>query len=45
MARGRRKQLERLDKMEALEQKEIIPVFRFEQISYTETEHLFFPVK
>lgn len=40
MARGRRKQLERLDKMEALEQKEIIPVFRFEQISYTETEHL-----
>lgn len=29
MARGRQKQLDRMDKMEALEQKEIIPQFHF----------------
>ena len=40
MARGRRKQLERMEKMEALDQKEIIPHFRFSSIPITNTEHL-----
>ena len=40
MARGRRKQLERMEKMEALDQKEITPYFRFQEISLTNTEHL-----
>ena len=40
MARGRQKQLDRMDKMEALEQKEIKPHFRFEALPLTTTEHL-----
>lgn len=40
MARGRQKQLNRLDKMEALEIKEIKPVFNFAGLALTETEHL-----
>lgn len=40
MARGRQKQLDRMDKMEALEQKEIKPVFRFRELPLTNTEHL-----
>ena len=40
MARGRQKQLERMDKMEALEQKEIKPHFRFDAVPLTTTEHL-----
>lgn len=40
MARGRQKQLDRMDKMEALEQKEIIPHFHFPALPLTNTEHL-----
>jgi ATPase subunit of ABC transporter with duplicated ATPase domains len=40
MARGRQKQLDRMDKMEALDQKEIKPVFRFLGLPVTTTEHL-----
>ena len=40
MARGRQKQLDRMDKMEALEQKEIKPHFRFDAVPLTTTEHL-----
>jgi len=40
MARGRQKQLDRMDKMEALEQKEIRPRFRFDAVPLTATEHL-----
>lgn len=40
MARGRQKQLDRLDKMEALEQKEIKPDFCFAGLPLTDTEHL-----
>ncbi len=40
MARGRQKQLDRMDKMETLEQKEIKPVFRFTGLPLTTTEHL-----
>lgn len=40
MARGRQKQLDRMDKMEALEQKEIIPYFQFSALPLTTTEHL-----
>lgn len=40
MARGRRKQLERMEKMEALDQKEITPYFHFPSIPLTNTEHL-----
>ena len=40
MARGRRKQLERMDKMEALNQKEITPYFHFPTVPLTNTEHL-----
>ncbi len=40
MARGRRKQLERMEKMEALDQKEIIPYFHFPEVPLTNTEHL-----
>ena len=40
MAKGRRKQLERMDKMEALNQKEIIPRFHFPELPLTNTEHL-----
>ena len=40
MARGRQKQLDRMNKMEALEQKEIIPHFHFPALPLTNTEHL-----
>lgn len=40
MARGRQKQLDRMEKMEALDQKEIIPHFHFPVLSLTNTEHL-----
>lgn len=40
MARGKQKQLDRMDKMEALEQKEIKPHFRFDAVPLTTTEHL-----
>ena len=40
MARGRQKQLDRMDKMEALEQKEIVPYFQFSELPLTTTEHL-----
>ena len=40
MARGRQKQLDRLDRMEALEQKEIKPHFSFLTLPSTNTEHL-----
>lgn len=40
MARGRQKQLDRMDKMEALEQKEIKPHFHFDTIPLTTIEHL-----
>lgn len=40
MAKGRRKQLEHMDKMAALEQKEIRPRFHFPAVALTNTEHL-----
>lgn len=40
MAKGRRKQLERMEKMEALDQKEITPYFHFPAVPLTNTEHL-----
>lgn len=40
MARGRQKQLDRMEKMEALDQKEIKPVFCFNSLAITKTEHL-----
>lgn len=40
MARGRQKQLARMDKLEALEQKEIKPYFQFASLPSTKTEHL-----
>ena len=40
MARGRQKQLDRMDKMEAMEQKEIKPHFKFPAAPLTTTEHL-----
>ncbi|MDC7291750.1 ATP-binding cassette domain-containing protein [Blautia schinkii] len=40
MARGRQKQLDRLDRMEALDEKEIKPVFRFSKLPLTDTTHL-----
>lgn len=40
MAKGRRKQLERMEKLEALDQKEITPCFHFPEVSLTNTEHL-----
>lgn len=40
MARGRRKQLERMDRMEALSQKEIRPAFHIKELPVTNTEHL-----
>lgn len=40
MARGRQKQLDRLNRMEALEQKEIKPYFSFATLPSTNTEHL-----
>ncbi len=41
MARGRRKQLERMEKMEALDQKEIRPYFHFPKMPIANTEQLF----
>ncbi|MGC4017818.1 MAG: ABC-F family ATP-binding cassette domain-containing protein [Muricomes sp.] len=40
MAKGRQKQLERMDKIETLEQKEIKPYFHFPELPLTATEHL-----
>ena len=40
MACGRKKQLDRMEKMEALDQKEIKPIFRFSTLPLTNTEHL-----
>ena len=40
MAKGRRKQLERMDRLEALDQKEITPHFRFPAKPLTDAEHL-----
>lgn len=40
MARGRQKQLDRMEKLEALDQKEVIPVFRFAELPFTNTDHL-----
>lgn len=40
MATGRQKQLDRMDKMEAIEQKEIVPFFHFREMPLTNTEHL-----
>ena len=40
MARGRQKKLDRMDKMEAIEQKEIKPHFKFPADPLTATEHL-----
>lgn len=40
MARGRQKQLDRMEKMEALNQKEIRPTFHFPCLPVTKTEHL-----
>lgn len=40
MARGRQKQLDRMEKMEALDQKEIKPYFHFPELPLTNTEHL-----
>ena len=40
MARGRQKQLDRMEKLEALNQKEIIPHFHFPALSVTNSEHL-----
>lgn len=40
MAKGRRKQLERMDKMEALEQKEIRPRFHFPELPLADTVQL-----
>lgn len=40
MARGRQKQLDRMDKLEALDQREIKPLFHFPSLPLTNTEHL-----
>lgn len=40
MARGRKKQLDRMDKMEAVDMKEIRPQFHFAALPVTENEHL-----
>ncbi len=40
MARGRQKQLDRMEKLEALDQKEIKPIFHFQSLPLTSTEHL-----
>ena len=41
MARGRRKQLERMEKMDALVQNETTPCFHFPEVPLTNAEHLF----
>lgn len=40
IARGRQKQLDRLDRIEALAEKEIAPTYRFSSLPFSETEHL-----
>lgn len=40
MARGRQKQLDRMDKIEELEEKEIKPHFHFPELPFTGTEHV-----
>lgn len=40
MARGRQKQLDRMEKIEAIVQKEIKPYFHFPELPLTDTEHL-----
>lgn len=40
MARGRQKQLDRMDKLESINQREVIPFFRFRELPLTNTEHL-----
>lgn len=40
MARGRQKQLDRMEKLEVLESKEIKPVFDFTALPVTDTQHL-----
>ena len=40
MAKGRQKQLNRMEKMEALEEKEIKPYFHFPELPLTDAEHL-----
>ena len=40
MARGRQKQLDRMEKMEELDRKEIKPLFHFPELPLTNTEHL-----
>lgn len=40
MARGRQKQLDRVERMEALDQKEMKPYFRFPELPSTNNEHL-----
>lgn len=40
MAKGRQKQLDRMDKLEALHQKELKPLFRFPAVPLTNTDHL-----
>lgn len=40
MARDRQKQLDRIDKIETLEQKEFKPAFHFHSVPLTGTEHL-----
>lgn len=41
MAKGRRKQLEHMDRLEAIDQKELIPHFHFPELPISNTEHLF----
>lgn len=40
MARGRKKQLARMDKMDILEEKEIKPNFKFQELPLTNSQHL-----
>lgn len=40
MARGRQKQLDRMERLKALEQKELKPSFHFPALPLTQTEHL-----
>ena len=40
MARGRQKQLNRMEKMEALEEKDMKPYFHFPELPLTNTEHV-----
>lgn len=40
MARGRQKQLDRMDKMQALELRSVRPIFHFKEVPMTNTRHL-----